>query len=416
MRKFLLFLFSVLLYFGATAQNTYCSGAIQICIDSLTSSYPAAVYSGNAEPGPDYGCLFSQPSPKWFYIVIQEYGEVDIQIQSNSSVDIDYILWGPFGDLNSICTAQLTDSNVIDCDYSFTNPFTFHIPNATTNSVFMLLVTNFSNEQTLISFKQVNYGQDSAGKVFCILPPSDVSSNSPVCENDTLKLFSPYISGANYTWTGPSGFVSNAQNPVISGINMSNRGNYYLNVTLAPLQTGSAQVYFDIYPLPTANFSYNTYYTFVGFLFNCIDYTSCLWDFGDGTYDSTISNPNHDYASGGTYVVKLIAYNDCGSDTMTKTITLISNGLDDLQNSKIELYPNPTVDKCFIDGIPLRDITRIECRSIEGKLLFEGHPPGLKDGSNTVLDLSAFSPGIYLLKIQTSRNTYFAKIVRSNNR
>ena len=46
-----------------------------------------------------------------------------------------------------------------------------------------------------------------------------------------------------------------------------------------------------------------------------------LWDFGDGN-TSTDVNPSHIYAAAGDYDVTLYAYNDCGMDEYTVTITI----------------------------------------------------------------------------------------------
>ncbi|AGB02802.1 PKD domain-containing protein [Methanoregula formicica] len=48
---------------------------------------------------------------------------------------------------------------------------------------------------------------------------------------------------------------------------------------------------------------------------------SWLWDFGDGT-TSTLQNPSHPFASGGTYSVKLTATNIKGTDLTTRTINI----------------------------------------------------------------------------------------------
>jgi len=45
------------------------------------------------------------------------------------------------------------------------------------------------------------------------------------------------------------------------------------------------------------------------------------WLFGDTTSDTTF-NPRHDYNAGNIYTVKLITKNSCGSDTMTKIISI----------------------------------------------------------------------------------------------
>ncbi len=53
-------------------------------------------------------------------------------------------------------------------------------------------------------------------------------SNSPVCEGDSIRLFSPLVSNAVYKWTGPDGFISSQQNPVL---NSDKSGEYLLTVT-----------------------------------------------------------------------------------------------------------------------------------------------------------------------------------------
>ncbi|MBU2019101.1 MAG: hypothetical protein KJ941_05595, partial [Bacteroidetes bacterium] len=73
--------------------------------------------------------------------------------------------------------------------------------------------------------------------------PAGVSptSNSPVCEQGSLNLSSTTIAGAIYSWSGPNGFVSSAQNPVISGVSLNATGTYSVFVTrngcVGPTQT-----------------------------------------------------------------------------------------------------------------------------------------------------------------------------------
>jgi PKD repeat protein len=49
---------------------------------------------------------------------------------------------------------------------------------------------------------------------------------------------------------------------------------------------------------------------------------SYLWDFGDGSSD-TSANPLHTYAVSGTYTVCLVANSPCGSDTTCQTVTIV---------------------------------------------------------------------------------------------
>ncbi len=50
---------------------------------------------------------------------------------------------------------------------------------------------------------------------------------------------------------------------------------------------------------------------------------SYVWDFGDGA-TSTDADPTHAYAEDGDYTVTLIATNDCGTDTTTQTVSIVT--------------------------------------------------------------------------------------------
>lgn len=53
-----------------------------------------------------------------------------------------------------------------------------------------------------------------------------------LCENDSVQFNAPEIEGGNYQWSGPAGFSSNIQNPVIETINTENQGEYFLDISL----------------------------------------------------------------------------------------------------------------------------------------------------------------------------------------
>ncbi len=65
------------------------------------------------------------------------------------------------------------------------------------------------------------------------IPDAQISvSSEVVCEGTTLNLFgAPDLVNANYQWTGPNGYSSGVQNPVIEGITLAREGAFQLRVT-----------------------------------------------------------------------------------------------------------------------------------------------------------------------------------------
>ncbi|MEW5676505.1 hypothetical protein ABGT15_09350 [Flavobacterium enshiense] len=74
---------------------------------------------------------------------------------------------------------------------------------------------------------------DSKEPVTCILPDPSISSNSPVMSGDEIQLSSTDAPAyeATYHWTGPNGFESDQQNPVIPAATAAMGGTYKLTIT-----------------------------------------------------------------------------------------------------------------------------------------------------------------------------------------
>gem|GEM_PF-1469843 len=82
-------------------------------------------------------------------------------------------------------------------------------------------------------------------------PTVEVSNNGPVCEGMDLELFAS--GGVSYSWTGPAGFTTNVQNPVITGATTANSGTYNVSVTGANGCVNTGSTLATVYTQPTAN-------------------------------------------------------------------------------------------------------------------------------------------------------------------
>jgi hypothetical protein len=80
-----------------------------------------------------------------------------------------------------------------------------------------------------------------------------VSSNSPRCEGDTLKLNATFSFGASYLWTGPSNFNANVQNPEIINATTAATGVYTLTVSAPGCSDFTRTVSVEVNLNPTAN-------------------------------------------------------------------------------------------------------------------------------------------------------------------
>jgi hypothetical protein len=148
---------------------------------------------------------------------------------------------------------------------------------------------------------------------------------------------------------------------------------------------------------PSANFSESISGNTATFTNSSSSVNSTLnysWDFGDGN-TSSIQNPSHTYATNGTYTVTLIASNCIFSDTVTKTIQIGTNSMEENTNANFEFYPNPTTNQITlkVDNQLLGSVYIIYDNT--GKSVLNGNILS----EQSVIVLGDLSKGIYLLSI-----------------
>lgn len=144
-----------------SAPPNNCSTANGFCTGT-NYNFPNSTGVSSLGGGGIYGCLGSTPNPVWYYMQIGNPGNMTINI-SQTSGDIDFVLWGPFSSLATGCSS-LSASNIVSCSYSTAANETATITNAQTGQIYILLLTNYSNQSGNISFSS---GSNSTASTNC---------------------------------------------------------------------------------------------------------------------------------------------------------------------------------------------------------------------------------------------------------
>src|SRR5699024_7498303 len=124
-------------------------------------------------PDLDYGCLFNQPNPSWFFMQIGEPGDATLHIVQNTEfdedgnpigtgLDVDFIAWGPFSSMDEACSNLTPENQVEDnymgdgCSYSAAAEEDFGIVDAETGDIYVLLITNYNGSAGYIQVQQTD--------------------------------------------------------------------------------------------------------------------------------------------------------------------------------------------------------------------------------------------------------------------
>ena len=252
-------------------------------------------------------------------------------------------------------------------------------------------------------------------------PNADFSA-SQFCVGGTT-LFSDISSVAtgsivSWLWNfGDGSPTSNLQNPT----HIYADSGWY-NVTLIVVSdlgfadTATQQIYIE--PKPTAAFAVTvgvagqmTYFTDQSDG-NGGTLTAWLWNFGDGS-SSVQQNPDHVYATDGTYWVTLIVFNSCGSDTVMQQVVIVVDGIAETDNM-MRLYPNPAQNDCTTLEFTAQtnETMQIRMYGADGKLHESRTIEAVAGENKCLLNLQQYTGGVYWVEISSETAVYRIQLLK----
>lgn len=142
------------------------------------------------------GCLTTSPNPAYFAIQVATSGPINFLLTQSSTpggapnLDVDYAAWGPFPNQAAACTfigssapfaapgIGVPVTQQTGCSFSAASTETLNIANAVAGQIYIVLITNFSNNPGYINLTQTNASATGAGTTLCC--PDAYFSYSPV--------------------------------------------------------------------------------------------------------------------------------------------------------------------------------------------------------------------------------------------
>ncbi len=182
--------------------NPFCAGPEGIVFPNVHDGMEVP----NTVPGESFHCLGSTPNPVWYYLKIQNPGDLDFEIIQNTAfdaagnptgtgLDVDFVAFGPFNSIDEFCEGitiapgSPAGNPEIDCSYSAAPIENFTITNAQTGQIYALLITNFNGDPGFIKLVQTNAGGNGAGSTDCsFLCEVDLGEDITVCAGTEVTL------------------------------------------------------------------------------------------------------------------------------------------------------------------------------------------------------------------------------------
>ncbi|MEN9337428.1 MAG: hypothetical protein RLZZ500_2415, partial [Bacteroidota bacterium] len=243
--------------YSASANTQYVN--FNLCIGTLPCTEAPAFCTGqtvtyanstNVPSLGQIGCLFTSPNPAFFFLQVNQAGALSYlisQVDNNGTPrDVDYVAWGPFTDLNTACIgvpanpmagqlpaltpAQGCNGTLHACSYSAAPQEIMCIPNAQLCEVYVIMITNFSNQAGTVTFTQTN----TTGGTTACFPINIFNYDSTYyCQDgtDPTPVLAPGATAGTYTAT-PAGLVIDSVTGTID-LSASAPGAYVITATTA---------------------------------------------------------------------------------------------------------------------------------------------------------------------------------------
>lgn len=235
-------------------------------------------------------------------------------------------------------------------------------------------------------------------------------------KTDPLVIHYSYIGSSNgsdsivFTTTLAAG---DSADYALGNIPLTLPGNYsfkvYINYTKDDDNRPNDTLRFNLFVIAPPVADVTSYYVGDTYYFtnnNAQPNDTYLWDFGDGQ-SSTLPEPTHVFAEGGTYPVVLTITNLCGSASDT---ILIDNGTTGIDNrelaNQLSVYPNPAGKELFIKAPADTKLQSYALINSWGSMMQQGDI-----SRSNVIRLGALASGVYTLRIQTDKGVVHRQVV-----
>ena len=241
---------------------------------------------------------------------------------------------------------------------------------------------------------------------------SPVANNSPLCEGQRIEFYS--TGGNSFSWSGPNGFFSTLQNPVILNSTTSNSGIYSLSFSDNNncSATVSTIVRVNAHPIVTCVLVQDSICTNDAPIILSGGVPAGGVFSGSGVLPGNLFDPS--LVGAGHYYLNY-SYTDgnhCSGSAIDKMTVLICTTVDEMDNvERVSLFPNPVVDNLQIDLRKLNGRIILELFTKEGRLVKNWDAEAGQIYSFSTAELCE---GIYLLKCSSTLQNKIFKLVKLN--
>ncbi len=240
-------------------------------------------------------------------------------------------------------------------------------------------------------------------------PLVSFTGSSIFCEGGSVTLNSS-------TPLGNSWYLNGIQIVGASGSSLiaTQTGNYTTQISGQGCNAISNVVAVIVNPLPTATAGIASQNIgAVTFTNNSTNYSTSVWNFGDNTPNSTITNPFHQYSNDGTYTVVLTVTNSCGSKSTELTVTILGTAIEELENqTNFAIYPNPFQSNITLSNTNSNSMVGIvTIFDATGKAIsYESLNIG--PGNNLQMNVENLANGIYFIEVRTNESNKTIKVLK----
>jgi PKD repeat protein len=164
----------------------------------------------------------------------------------------------------------------------------------------------------------------------------------------------------------------------------------------------------------TADFSFAANGSSVSFSNLSQNASSLRWEFGDGN-TSTQQNPTHNYSTSDIYEVKLIAFNGCENDTITRQVTAFATSVKEVGGLQARLYPNPAAGNTQLDlaGLQSGQPLQLSLLDLQGRVLWKETVAVADERLLQNIALQGFAAGLYQLRVVQADRAMQLPLVKS---